>query len=300
MLMRWWRPQLVAQVACAAALLAPAGASAAVTIGSDLDGSPGGAGSILPGAMAANGALPPGSLAAGGLTAPNAGVVVSWTVRSGPSATPSAVRLRILSGDTAAATGPIETIPVAGGSNTFPARIAIEAGQRLGLETTSGAGVSAVVVLAGATFNHWSPALGESETRAPSSSPGFALLLNARVEADADGDIYGDESQDACPGTAGPVGGCPEAAGRPDTTITDAPAKKIKGRRTTVSFTSSDPTASFECALDGGGFRPCGSPLKLKHLKRGKHRFSVRAISGEGRIDESPATARFRVKKRMR
>lgn len=298
--MPWWRPIAVAWAVCAAALLAPAGAAAAVTIGSDLDGNPGGAGAIAPGAMAANGALPPGSLAAGGLTAPSAGVVVSWTLRSGPSAMPSGARLRILSGNTAAATGAIETVPASGGANTFPARIAIEPGERLGFETTSGSNVSAVVVLAGATFHYWPVAPGESETLAPLNSPGFAILLNARVEPDADRDVFGDESQDACPGVPGPRGGCPEAAVRPDTSITGAPAKKVKGRRATIAFASTDPTASFECALDGGGFKPCGSPLKLKRLRRGGHRVQVRAISGAGLVDESPAVARFKVGKRRR
>jgi hypothetical protein len=53
------------------------------------------------------------------------------------------------------------------------------------------------------------------------------LLLQFRVEADADGDSYGDETQDACPGAAGTNGGCAPIA-TPAKTTPAAPAKKCK------------------------------------------------------------------------
>jgi len=64
------------------------------------------------------------------------------------------------------------------------------------------------------------------------------------------------------------------------------PPKRIetRGRRARVRFrfASDDPEASFECRLDGAAFRPCRSPRKLR-VKRGKHRFRVRAVAASGR-----------------
>jgi hypothetical protein len=88
------------------------------------------------------------------------------------------------------------------GSNSFPARIPVQAGDRVG--NTVGAfgpivcqtATSGTVGLTGATAVGAAPAEygeGEEELRVP---------IFAAIEADVDGDGYGDETQDGCPQSA--------------------------------------------------------------------------------------------------
>lgn len=83
----------------------------------------------------------------------------------------------------------------------------------------------------------------------------------------------------------------------PETKIDRAPTKKIRKRRTSFRFSSSISGATFQCRTDDErGYRSCTSPTKLRRLKRGGHRFRVRAVSS-GTVDPSPAVKRFRVVK---
>jgi hypothetical protein len=99
-------------------------------------------------------------------------------------------------------------------------------------------------------------------------------------------------------------GGGPPPEIRPDTQITKA---KIKQRRHKAKFkfkATRGPATSFECKLKrkghrGKGFRECSSPKVYKHLKRGKYKFSVRAV-GPGGEDNSPAKDKFKIKRRRR
>jgi hypothetical protein len=79
----------------------------------------------------------------------------------------------------------------------------------------------------------------------------------------------------------------------PETTITKKPRKRSSKRRARFAFDSSEPRSSFECKLDGGGFKPCDSPFR-KRVGFGKHRFSVVAIDRAGNRDRSPAKASFK------
>lgn len=65
-----------------------------------------------------------------------------------------------------------------------------------------------------------------------------------------------------------------------------------------ATFVFSSPTAgaTFECQLDAGAFLPCSSP-HLVRVGKGKHTFAVRATVN-GQADASPATAKWKVKKR--
>jgi len=49
-----------------------------------------------------------------------------------------------------------------------------------------------------------------------------------------------------------------------------------------------------------GSAKPCTSPLTLKRLKKGKHTFSVFATDAAGNLDPTPATGKFKVKRRKR
>lgn len=81
----------------------------------------------------------------------------------------------------------------------------------------------------------------------------------------------------------------------PQTTITKGPKDKISKSKTKVRFASSEPGSSFECKLDGKGFKPCRSPRKLKRLDDGKHKFLVRATDAAGNTDPTPAKDKFKV-----
>jgi hypothetical protein len=62
------------------------------------------------------------------------------------------------------------------------------------------------------------------------------LNVTAKLEADADHDGFGDETQDSCPGSAGTVNGC-TATGLPGTSPakdTVAPRAKVRARRQAV------------------------------------------------------------------
>ena len=87
----------------------------------------------------------------------------------------------------------------------------------------------------------------------------------------------------------------PPAPVSPDTVITSGPKKRSRSRVARFSFQSSD-GRSFDCRFDGKRRKPCSSPLRAK-VGTGAHRFEVRALSGEGLVDPSPARMRFRVKR---
>ena len=79
----------------------------------------------------------------------------------------------------------------------------------------------------------------------------------------------------------------------PDTTITRHPARRSARKKATLVFVASESGARFECAVDGGSFAACASPLKLK-VKVGKHTVLVRAVDAVGNLDPTPAKVRFR------
>ncbi|HEY6653893.1 MAG TPA: Ig-like domain-containing protein [Solirubrobacterales bacterium] len=85
----------------------------------------------------------------------------------------------------------------------------------------------------------------------------------------------------------------PKPAGAPETTITKGP-KKTQKTRPKFKFTSSDPSAAFQCKLDKSQFAPCASPFKTPKLRPGKHKLQVRAV-GAGGTDPTPAVRKFRI-----
>jgi hypothetical protein len=53
-----------------------------------------------------------------------------------------------------------------------------------------------------------------------------------------------------------------------------------------VTFSSADSGATFQCRLDGGGWAACASPLRVP----GAHQLAVRAIDAAGNADQTPST----------
>jgi RTX calcium-binding nonapeptide repeat (4 copies) len=92
----------------------------------------------------------------------------------------------------------------------------------------------------------------------------------------------------------------PQDTDPPETTITRGPKKKTRKKSVSFSFSADEPESTFECALDGAGFAPCGSPTTLKVRKRGKHQLAVRATDEAGNTDQTPAEHRWKRKKRKR
>ena len=140
---------------------------------------------------------------------------------------------------------------------------------------------------------------GDQDGDGLSDAAESAIGTNPRA-ANSDGDALADGA-DVCPAVAGATAnGCPLAApppAAPNTRITARP-KTGTSRRATIRFAADQPGVIFECKLDTGGYRTCTSPRRLRNLKRGRHRFSVRAISrATGLVDRSPAMATWTVRR---
>jgi large repetitive protein len=97
---------------------------------------------------------------------------------------------------------------------------------------------------------------------------------------------------------AGNVAGASRAwtidATPPQTTLASRPKAKTATRSATFAFSANEP-GSFQCRLDAGSYAPCKSPTTYTRLKRGVHRFMVRAIDAAGNVDAVPAVAQWRI-----
>jgi subtilisin-like proprotein convertase family protein len=82
----------------------------------------------------------------------------------------------------------------------------------------------------------------------------------------------------------------------PNTKLTKRPKSSAR-TKAKLKFVSSETGSTFECRVDKRRWRSCLSPLKLKHLKVGKHRVKVRAIDESGNLDRSPVDVVWRVKR---
>ena len=148
--------------------------------------------------------------------------------------------------------------------NTFDTRIGVKAGDVLGLYVGNpgvvfpidlGGGASCAYTSSGSTTRYTFPVNPEpsdgSSVNLVGSLGSTLLNVTARLEADADGDGFGDETQDGCPTVAGTSGGCssttspnpttgPPADKTPPTGKINTSSDSIKDGSITVSFTSSE------------------------------------------------------------
>jgi hypothetical protein len=81
----------------------------------------------------------------------------------------------------------------------------------------------------------------------------------------------------------------------PDTTITSAPGALVASASASISFSSPDATATFECRLDAAVYAPCSSPQGYTGLADGSHTFLVRAKDPAGNLDPTPASVTWTV-----
>jgi hypothetical protein len=74
----------------------------------------------------------------------------------------------------------------------------------------------------------------------------------------------------------------------PETTIGSGPAGTVNSTSATFSFSSSEPSSTFECSVDGAPFELCASPKSYSGLTDGVHTFDVRATDAAGNTDPTP------------
>jgi len=245
--------------------------------------------------------------------APFAGVLTSWSFRD---LADSALKLKVFrpqGGNSFTVVGESAPAQTASGLNTFPTRIAVQAGDLLGLYHASfGSSCQAGIVPPPIYTAH--RVIGADQP--PGTSATFTQFNNLRLnvaailEPDADNDGFGDETQDNCPAVAntGQADGDGDGVGAacddevaPDTRITEQPPDKTKKKTATFVFSGTDTraVASFQCSLDGAAFSPCTSPHTVK-VRKGRHTFSVRATDAAGNVDASPVTDGWKVKRKKR
>jgi hypothetical protein len=237
------------------ALAVPASASGAVTIGSDLAPDP----ATSPNCPPAN-ACTVANFSHPGLrvSSPSDGVVVRWRIRSEGDAdvADEPVRLKVVrdvggGGYMGVSTSASRTISEAGPTArtfTFPTRQPITMGDLVALDLDSDHQNLIIRALSqtGVTSARWQPSLLDGQERAPEifGPPGDEHLFNADVEPDADGDGFGDETQDQCStdaSTQGPCGGPPPPDdGPPLNDISFGKVKKNK-RKGTAKLTVNVP-----------------------------------------------------------
>jgi len=211
------RRVLAPALAVAALLSLPAAGHAAQTFGSLLKNSPANGPDpcvdTTPGPCTLVGYINPND-AGDPVTspAPADGVIVRFRLRTSAA---EAVTLRLASvtkeGDPllaqAVRTGPTVTTQGTGEIEEFPARLVVHPGEHLALDAPA---AHMVYNQGGDEFTPlYAPPLVEGQgPRGPSADPTGELLLQAVMEPDADGDGFGDETQDGCPTQALSQGAC--------------------------------------------------------------------------------------------
>jgi hypothetical protein len=253
---------------------------------------------------------PSPALPAAQYAAPSAGVITSWSFEAGATGAPQ-VRLKVYRPTGAL----LEYVtvgrsahehPFNGSTNTYETRIPVKQGDQIGIYG-AGSSFPCLRTMAGYGIHTQfgdSP-VGTTDTYVSIAS--VQLDVSAQLEPDADGDGFGDETQDACPSNqAVQAGACPPAADTtapqtsdttaPQTALNSQPKKSSTRKKATFTF-SSETGATFKCSRDGESFSVCTSPLTFS-VKTGRHSFVVFAKDAAGNVDDSPATASWTVTKR--
>ena len=145
------------------------------------------------------------------------GVITSWSVRRASGT----VALRVLRGrpgefvpNQLHATNISESLDQTGsGSDTAPqsfdAHQPVKAGDYIGVTMVTGSSIGDLKGVGDQIFEvAGDPNLANVDSATPEN---FEPLVSATVEPDADGDGFGDESEDACPSSAATQGACPVA-----------------------------------------------------------------------------------------
>jgi hypothetical protein len=160
---------------------------------------------------------------------PVSGVITAWKMKGTSFTVMSTQRLKVAR--RAGGSEPVitaETAPVVIGiaEKGVATRLPVQAGDLIGLSSQDETGYTDLCSAGGAT-NGVSAVKGDvtvGETAAVgSATTGQALPVRVTIEPDADGDGFGDETQDACPTSALVQTACPILAPPPATTPPPSP-----------------------------------------------------------------------------
>ncbi len=234
--------------------------------------------------------------------APAPGVITSWSVMAPAATEQMAFKVaRSAGGGNYTIVGESDAEQLTAAQlNTHPARIPVVAGDMIGVAPQNLC--SRTTMGAAASYHNSNPSTGS--TFPYTALPNVQLDVSASLEPDADGDGYGDETQDLCPSdpTSQCMGGGGSGGEAPETSILKSPKKKSAKSKAKLVFTSSIADSTFQCRLKGKGlskkvkkFASCTSPKKYKHLKPGKYKFSVYATDPSGTADSTPEQRKFKV-----
>jgi hypothetical protein len=202
---------------------------------------------------------------------PAAGVITSWGVNVGSALAPGVtapVTFKVLRPNLIAKTVQVvgeSNATLTSGSNVFNIRVPVQAGDRVGVGV-DGKLLACEEASPGASFGliEGNPVTGATAPFKESPEAKAQIPVFATVEPDADGDGYGDETQDQCPTDASTQGPCPTKAAPtpppatiPTTLSASAAAKKAF---LTVSLTS---TAQASVTVTGTVKIGKGKSVKL-------------------------------------
>jgi hypothetical protein len=141
------------------------------------------------------------------------------------------------------------------------------------------------------------PAITDVLALTRSITPGCATLLEASDDTNDSAADFLEAAPHPRPNSSSPIEHpcAPSGGSAPQTKIDSGPKKKTKSSKAKFTFSSTTGGAKFQCSLDDEAFASCESPLKLKHIKPGKHELAVRAIA-DGVKDKSPDSYRWKRK----
>lgn len=200
------------------------------------------------------------------VTAP--GVITSFShhAEASPDATLSLVTMRPTGPDFLVAGISAPQILPNGILGSFPARIPVQTGDLIGVYGDTSALAAASPAAPGNDFAATSPgplAAGATVTAASLDSfAGYLLDIAANVEADADGDGFGDETQDLCPTSPATQGACPDVTA-PTLKLNYSKSLK-KSKNPSVKVTSNEAGT----ATISGTIKVDGKTYKFKSVKK--------------------------------
>lgn len=180
-------------------------------------------------------------------TVPSPGVITSWSVKNAGT-TIAGLEFRVgrnVGGENYQIVGAsVAGVQTPNSVSTYPAQIPVQTGDVIG-EYASGGGMCGVMTTnAGDTVAAVASKQDLGQTTTYATSADAMLPVAATLEPDADGDGFGDETQDQCPTNASTHGPCPAPPVTPKPappTITAKIAKVLKlSKRGSVSFTVTD------------------------------------------------------------
>jgi hypothetical protein len=229
-------------------------------------------------------------------TVPFRGVITQWRIQGGPAVGISA---RFKAGRAAGGNdyeivgqSPLHAV-TPNVLNSYPDRVPVRGGDVIGLWINANSTANCYRVAAGFQSAARPGDVPPGSATAFTPSSGGQYNLAATVEPDADGDGYGDETQDACPKDDMTHGPCVV----PNTRITARPRDVTRRSTVIFEFAANVPEATFECSFDGP-YKPCTSPRIYRHVRPGRHRFLVRVTDRLGQVEETPAVDRFKSKRK--